>query len=279
MKNTMKRIVSIVLVAMILTTALAASAFAYDEYVEYIDLYEEEYYVVDYTEYYDYFDTYSNDVYVDYVEPSGGGIIYDNYSGSIEYVDVYEDYYPGSYVYNGPNGGGVIYADDYGKIEYIDVYDDTIVISNPYYGYGGYYYSNYNNYYNPYAYQYNAPKTYNAVILKNPTGETVNAGGKALFIAGSTNVKEMTWKLVSPDGKTTYDLAKGNYDKDMKDVSADAAKVFATERVKTFIDGNGFYNIELQNIGKEMSGWNLVAEFVGQDGGVVTTSSATITVR
>ena len=48
------------------------------------------------------------------------------------------------------------------------------------------------------------PNKLPAKITKHPGGETVNAGGEALFTAGAENYKEIIWRIVSEDTKVTY---------------------------------------------------------------------------
>ena len=116
------------------------------------------------------------------------------------------------------------------------------------------------------AYQYliriivqdpNAPVT----ITKHPTGETVTEGESALFIARADNATEIIWRLVSPDGYTTYKCA-------------DAPSYFPGLQVV----GLGTESLSLLNIPYSLDGWKVEAQFNGK-GGPVYSNDARITVK
>lgn len=49
------------------------------------------------------------------------------------------------------------------------------------------------------------------VITKDPTGETVTEGGNATFIAKATGYQYMSWRLIGPDGYTSYSMSEAPY--------------------------------------------------------------------
>lgn len=93
-------------------------------------------------------------------------------------------------------------------------------------------------------------------ITKSPTDETLNEGGKAIFIAKADNATAMTWILVSPDAKTTYRLE-------------DAPSYFTGLTT----DGQGTEKIHLYNVPLSMDGWRIQCYFDG-NGGPAYTSGA-----
>ena len=55
------------------------------------------------------------------------------------------------------------------------------------------------------------PVGYAPKITKHPTGETVEVGGTAKFIARADNATSFTWRLVSADTTCTYKASEGSY--------------------------------------------------------------------
>ena len=117
------------------------------------------------------------------------------------------------------------------------------------------------------AYQYlirivvkdpNAPVT----VTKHPTGETVNEGGSALFIARADNATEIIWRLVSPDGYTSYNCS-------------DAPSYFPGLQVV----GLGTESLSLLNIPYALNGWKVEAKFNGKDGPVFSHGAAITVIR
>ena len=89
----------------------------------------------------------------------------------------------------------------------------------------------------------------NVTVTKSPTSETVEKGGKATFVAHAANATNITWRLVSSDGKETiYVAAVGEY--------------FAG--VTTW--GLGTDSLTIKNIPENMSGWLVEAMFDGPGG-------------
>ena len=99
------------------------------------------------------------------------------------------------------------------------------------------------------------------VITKNPTGEVVSEGGNAMFIAKAENYNYISWRLVSPNGFTTYTM---------------------NEAVWNFqglsVNGDGTTQIILCNCPLSLSGWGIEAVFTGYNG-QATTQRAYITVN
>ena len=78
------------------------------------------------------------------------------------------------------------------------------------------------------------------IITKSPTGETVDIGGEAIFVAKYENALWAAWHFVSPDGNTdlTYDKAK--------------------EKFPDLWIVDGMYSImTLRNIPAELNGWKV----------------------
>jgi len=103
-----------------------------------------------------------------------------------------------------------------------------------------------------------APKV---TITKSPSGETLDAGGKAIFIATADNATGIVWILVSPDAKTTYRLEQ-----------------VPTAFPGVSVDGQGTEKIHLYNIPYDMNGWRVQCYFEG-NGGPLYTSGAYLTVN
>lgn len=104
---------------------------------------------------------------------------------------------------------------------------------------------------NPYAPPY---------ITKHPTGETVEVGGSAKFIARADNASKIIWRLVSEDTNTTYNCA-------------DAPDYFPGLSV----DGLGTECLILSGITSGMNKWCVEAKFEGP-GGVEYSNGARLTV-
>ena len=98
-------------------------------------------------------------------------------------------------------------------------------------------------------------------ITKSPTSEVVTEGGNAMFIARAENYNYITWRLVSPNGYTYYNM---------------------TEAVWNFqglsVTGDGTTQIVLCNCPLSLSGWGIEAVFTGYNG-QATTQRAYITVN
>lgn len=98
-------------------------------------------------------------------------------------------------------------------------------------------------------------------ITKSPTGETVDEGGKAVFIAKADNADGIVWITVSPDAKTYYEV-----DKCPKDF----------EPLK--VQGQGTEKIVLTEIPYAMNGWRIQCYFTG-NGGPAYTNGAILKVN
>ena len=97
-------------------------------------------------------------------------------------------------------------------------------------------------------------------VTKSPTGETVNAGGSAWFVAKHQDAIWAVWHFVSPDG--TRDLSY-----------SDAAAVFQGLK----IIGGDQSTLQLQNIPNELNGWKVYCAF-RNNAGSINTDAAMITV-
>ena len=98
------------------------------------------------------------------------------------------------------------------------------------------------------------------VVTKNPTDETVKAGGSCYFVAKYQNAIYSEWHFVSPTGQ---DL---NYE--------EAAEQFPKLEI---INGYGS-TMQLKKIPAELNGWTVYCRFTNKVGSVKTTS-AKITVN
>lgn len=98
-------------------------------------------------------------------------------------------------------------------------------------------------------------------LTKHPTSETVDEGGNAEFVARASYSRRTVWYLVDPDNSGHRLLLK------------EASMKFPG---LTF-DGENTEHLYLHHIPKDLSGWNVVAEFVGSNG-LVRSSAAVITV-
>ena len=97
-------------------------------------------------------------------------------------------------------------------------------------------------------------------ITKHPTGETVEQGGSAQFVARADNATKIIWRLVSRDTTNTVNCA-------------DASDYFRGLGV----DGLGTERLTLSNIPSELSGWCVAAKFEN-DYGASYSNGARITV-
>lgn len=89
-----------------------------------------------------------------------------------------------------------------------------------------------------------APEVREIVITKNPTGERVEAGGEAKFVARANNAETIVWRLVSPDASDTVK-------------AADAADYFPGIQVS----GLGTERLVLSYIPRTLDGWYVEAQF------------------
>lgn len=85
-------------------------------------------------------------------------------------------------------------------------------------------------------------------VIKNPTGETVDEGGTATFIAQAENYNEIIWRIVSNDTTNTIQ-------------AADAPAYFGCT-----VYGLGTEVLIIANIPAEMDGWRVEAMFRGPGG-------------
>ena len=107
-----------------------------------------------------------------------------------------------------------------------------------------------------------APVTVPAIrITKSPTDETVDEGGKAIFIARADNAQSITWIIVSPDTKTVYEIDK-----------------CPSEFSPLKAEGQGTEKITLTEVPYAINGWRVQCYFSG-NGGPAYTSGAIITVN
>lgn len=86
------------------------------------------------------------------------------------------------------------------------------------------------------------------VITKQPTGETVDEGGSAVFVARAENYTEIIWRIVSNDTTNTIQ-------------AADAPEYFGCS-----VTGLGTERLEIFNIPASMDGWRVEAMFKGPGG-------------
>jgi len=99
------------------------------------------------------------------------------------------------------------------------------------------------------------------VVKKDPTGETVNVGGKAQFVTRYENAKIAEWHFISPDG--TRDITY-----------LDAQKEFPALKVI-----NGYTkDLTLDNIPGALNGWKVYCHFTN-DYGFTNSGAALITVN
>ena len=96
------------------------------------------------------------------------------------------------------------------------------------------------------------------VVTKDPTDETVDAGGDCWFIANYSNAQYAVWHFVSPDGKTDY-----RYN--------DPAVATAFPGLK--IENGDQSNLHLSSIPTQMNGWGSYCEYSNQTGSVRITAA------
>ena len=97
-------------------------------------------------------------------------------------------------------------------------------------------------------------------ITKQPTGETVEVGGRAVFIAKADNAKTLIWRIVSADTTNTYTAEEApNYFKGLT------------------VSGLGTEKLILDKIPSSLNGWSVECKFVG-DGGTSFSNGARISV-
>ena len=96
------------------------------------------------------------------------------------------------------------------------------------------------------------------VVTKDPTDETVDAGGDCWFIANYSNAKYAVWHFVSPDGKTDY-----RYN--------DPAVATAFPGLK--IENGDQSNLHLSSIPTQMNGWGSYCEYSNETGSVRTNAA------
>ena len=99
------------------------------------------------------------------------------------------------------------------------------------------------------------------IITKNPTDETVKAGGSCMFIAKYENAIWARWHFVSPDGKV--------------DIQYDA---IGTKFPDLVVIRGDYSDMRLQNIPYELNGWRVYCRYSNNDG-YVDTKTALITVQ
>ena len=107
-----------------------------------------------------------------------------------------------------------------------------------------------------------APATGNPPhITKHPTGETVEPGGSAQFVARADDAAKITWRLVSKDTTVTYNAADGpDYFPGLS------------------VDGLGTERLTLENIPSSLNEWCVEAKFENGNGASYS-NGARITVK
>lgn len=107
-----------------------------------------------------------------------------------------------------------------------------------------------------------APATGNPPhITKHPTGETVEPGGSAQFVARADDATKITWRLVSKDTTVTYNAADGpDYFRGLS------------------VDGLGTERLTLENIPSSLNEWCVEAKFENENGASYS-NGARITVK
>ena len=94
-------------------------------------------------------------------------------------------------------------------------------------------------------------------LVKSPTNENVDLGGKAIFIAKANNAVRIIWHLISPDGAT--DLTDNHI-----------LEAFPSAE----IDGLGTEKLKISGIPLSMHGWKAKAEFYGTESAVSSEEAA-----
>ena len=98
-------------------------------------------------------------------------------------------------------------------------------------------------------------------ITKDPIGEIVEEGGRAIFIARADDVLSYTWRFISPDGSQSYDYNKvGNQFPGLA------------------ISGGNTDTLTLSNISSALDGWKVACAFTG-NGGTSVSKEAGIQVQ
>ena len=97
-------------------------------------------------------------------------------------------------------------------------------------------------------------------ITKHPVGETVDEGGRAIFIARAENVRTYSWRFVSPDNSRTLEYNN-----------------LGNSFPGLVVSGGTTDTITLNNIPYELNGWKVVCAFTN-DGGTVVSGEAGIQV-
>lgn len=87
-------------------------------------------------------------------------------------------------------------------------------------------------------------KTNKINVTKSPTGESVNKGDSAVFVAKAENATNITWYIVSPATGNRYPASE---------VGQHFAGVTA--------NGYGTERLVLNNISRDMNGWSVMAQF------------------
>lgn len=98
------------------------------------------------------------------------------------------------------------------------------------------------------------------VITKNPTGETVDVGGTAQFVARADGATSFVWRIVSADTTNTVTANEASY-------------YFGVT-----VSGQDTERLTLSNIPKSMNGWAIECKFTNAAGSSYTTG-AILTVR
>ena len=101
------------------------------------------------------------------------------------------------------------------------------------------------------------------VITKQPTGETVDEGGSATFVANATGWVWCAWRFVSPDGETEiiFDKVDEKFD-------------------GLVVNGGNYTTLQLSDIPASLDGWKAVCLFSSaEDDWSYTDGSAVITVN
>ena len=99
-------------------------------------------------------------------------------------------------------------------------------------------------------------------ITKQPTGETVNVGGSALFIARADNAVKHEWRIVSKDTSKTVPASQAGF-------------YFAGLNVS----GEGTDTLALSNIPGSMNEWSVECKFTAADGKTLYSNGAIIKVQ
>lgn len=104
-------------------------------------------------------------------------------------------------------------------------------------------------------------RTGEIVITKHPTGERVEAGGMAKFVAKAENANRIVWRLVSPDASDTVRCsAAGDYFPGLE------------------VSGLGTDTLVLNRIPRDLNGWYVEAQFWIDEAVHVESSGAKITI-